>query len=76
MREGVFIGLALVGVSAFHLIPAVLVGEIPARWPVKPLTRDGKPEQFWMTFSVFSAAGLVGLVTLFWQSWHYFYVPH
>ena len=49
------------GVAAFHLVPAVLTGEIPSKWPVYPLTREAKPEQYRITFGVFLAAGAVGV---------------
>ena len=62
MKQIIFVGLALIAVSAFHLIPAVRSGEIPSRWPVNPLTREAKPIQFRIAFGVFLAAGLAGLL--------------
>lgn len=64
MTEWEFVGLGLMVVSAFHLIPAILTGTIPSRWPVRPLTRDGKPEQFKATFRVFLCTGFVGTMIL------------
>ena len=76
MQQSIFMGVSFIAVSAFHLIPAILSGEIPARWPVKPLTRSGKPKQFWATISVFAATGFVGLVMLLWVTWSYFFNAH
>jgi hypothetical protein len=64
MTSAEFTGLALLGVSAFHLIPAVLTGKIPSKWPVYPLTREAKPTEFRITFGVFLAAGMVGVAIL------------
>lgn len=61
MSGGMFLGLALIGVSAFHLVPALLTGRIPSKWPVYPLTREAKPVEYRITFGVFLIAGAVGL---------------
>ena len=61
MNQGVFVGLGLIAVAAYHLLPAVLTRTIPSNWPIKPLSRDAKPEQYRITFGVFAITGLVGL---------------
>lgn len=68
MSQSVFIGAALIAVSAYHLIPAILTGEIPATWPVKPLTRSGKPKEFWVTFGAMVASGTIGAIMILWSS--------
>ena len=64
MNGFALLGVALLVVSGIHLVPALLWGWIPANWPVHPLTRAGKPEQFWATFTVFAIAALVGAALL------------
>ena len=76
VSQNVFLGVALIGVSALHLIPAMLTGEIPANWPIKPLTRSGKPQQFWITFSLFAAAAIVGTLLLLLAMLRSFFGPH
>lgn len=62
MTQTLFVGLGFMAVAAFHLVPALRTGEIPSRWPVYPLTREAKPVQYQVTFSVFLAVGLIGLI--------------
>ncbi|MEP9359311.1 hypothetical protein [Sphingomonas sp. KR3-1] len=59
-----FVGLALIGVAAFHLVPAIATGTIPSNWPVRPLTGEAKPTQYRITFGVFAVAGLLGIALL------------
>ncbi|WP_133366413.1 hypothetical protein [Qipengyuania sediminis] len=54
----------MIGVSAYHVLPAVRHGFIPARWPVKPLTKNAKPREFNITLKVFYALGGLGLALL------------
>lgn len=58
------LGVALIVVSLYHLIPAIGTGEIPARWPVAPLRKDNKPKEYQITFVVFSAALAAGAILL------------
>lgn len=55
-----FVGIGLVAVGLFHIIPALVTGEIPARWPVAPLRKDNKPSEYNITFGVFAAAAIFG----------------
>jgi len=73
LSQTIFLGVGLVIVSAIHLIPAILTGEIPANPPIKPLTRSGKPEEFWITFGVFTAAGITGTLILIWNVGHFYF---
>jgi hypothetical protein len=56
-----FVGLALVAVAAYHLIPAFTTGTIPTRRKGRPLRQAAKPEEYRITFGVFMAAAVVGL---------------
>ena len=69
MTQILFVGLGFMAVAAFHLIPALRTGEIPSRWPVYPLTREAKPVQYQITFSVFIAIGFIGAVITIWALW-------
>lgn len=68
MRESVFVGVALIAVSALHLVSAALAGELPATWPVKPLTRCAQPRQFWATSAIFTLAGVTGAFLAIWPA--------
>jgi hypothetical protein len=61
MTQVEFAGLGLVSVAAYHLIPAVMTGAIPTRWPFAPLRRNTKPDEFRITFGAFWIAGVIGL---------------
>ena len=61
MNQVEFAGLTLVGLAAYHLIPAVSTGTIPTRWPFKPLRRAENPEEYPTTFAVFWVAAVGGL---------------
>jgi hypothetical protein len=47
-------------VSAYHLIPAALSGEIPTT-SARRICRDTKPTEFWVTCLVFAGAAALGL---------------
>jgi len=64
MDQQTFGGFALIGVAAFHLIPAWRTGEISSRWPYHPLTRETQPARFRRTVLVFSVAALIGAAML------------
>ena len=53
MNQVEFAGLTLVGLAAYHLIPAVSTATISTRWPFKPLRRAESPEECQTTFAVF-----------------------
>jgi hypothetical protein len=61
VRTPEFVGLGLIVVGLFHVLPGLVVGEIPARWPVSPLRRDNKPQEFAITLGVFIAAIILGI---------------
>ena len=54
------VGLALILVAAFHLIPAALTGSIPTTTS-RRIRRDERPAEFRTTCFVFSTAAIVGL---------------
>ena len=62
MRTPEFIGLGLIVVGLFHVIPALVTGKIPARWPIAPLRKDNKPDQYKTTFAVFVTAIIGGAI--------------
>ena len=57
------IGLALLFVAAFHLVPAALTQSIPTT-TAKRISRAEMPTQFWGTCAVMGAAALVGIALL------------
>jgi hypothetical protein len=57
-----FAGLALAAVGAFHLVPAVRAGTIPARWPVKPFRRSENPEAYWIGVAASAAMVTLGVI--------------
>jgi hypothetical protein len=59
-----FVGIGLIAVSFLHLIPAITTGEIPARWPFAPLTKETQPQHYKVTFAVFSLAAAAGAILL------------
>ena len=62
MTTAEFVGVGLIVVSLLHLIPAIATGEIPARWPYAPLTKETQPEHYKVTFAVFSIAAFAGAI--------------
>jgi hypothetical protein len=62
MTRSVFAGLALAAVGAFHLVPAIWAGTIPARWPFKPFRRSEKPQFYWIGVAASAAMVVLGLV--------------
>jgi len=58
------LGIALIVVSLYHLVPAITTGEIPARWPFAPLTKETRPQHYKITFAVFSIAAVAGVILL------------
>lgn len=52
------VGLALIAVAAFHLIPAALTGEIPTTTSRRIRRHE---TEFWITCGVFSVAAAIGL---------------
>jgi hypothetical protein len=53
------IGMALLAVAAYHLIPAALTGEIPTT-SARRVSRDANPTEFWMACLVFAVAAALG----------------
>ncbi|WP_114229091.1 MULTISPECIES: hypothetical protein [Sphingomonas] len=64
MNQQVFVGAALIGVSAFHLIPAWLTGKIPSNWPFDDLTDEAQTFHYRSTVAVFSCVGIAGVIIL------------
>ena len=58
------LGIALIVVSLFHLIPAITTGEIPARWPFARLTKETQPRHYKITVAVLSIAAVAGAILL------------
>jgi hypothetical protein len=56
-----FVGIALSLVGAFHLLPAIAFGCVPARWPFKPFRRTEDPQGYWLGVSISAAALLFGV---------------
>ena len=52
------VGLALIAVAAFHLIPAALTGEIPTTTSRRIRRHE---TEFWIACVVFSVAAVIGL---------------
>lgn len=57
------VGLALILVAAFHLVPAFTKGQIPKTMG-KPLSKAEHPTEFLITTCVFSAAALAGAMLI------------
>ena len=53
------IGVALIVVAAFHLLPAFTTGEIPTTTS-RRIRRDERPSEFWGTCIVMGAAAALG----------------
>ena len=64
MNQSVLIGLSLIAVAAFHLIPAYFTGEIPSRWPFYPLTRTSRPIRYRITIGTFVIGAVAGVCIL------------
>ena len=54
------IGIALMAVASFTLVPAALTGSIPTTTS-RRISRNERPKEFWATCIVMSSAALVGL---------------
>ena len=61
MRPEFGIGIALIAVAAYHLVPALMRGRMP-RTGARFFTRDERPTEFRITVGVFTAAAIIGLV--------------
>ncbi len=61
MNANVGLGLALIAVARYHLVPALTSGTIQKTMG-KPLTRADDPTQFQVAIYVFSGAAIVGVV--------------
>lgn len=61
-----FLGAMLIGFSAIHVIPAVLTGKMPQKWPTKPITREDNPIRFRFSLGIFASIGLIGVAMSFW----------
>ena len=61
MRPEFGIGVALIAVAAYHLVPALMRGRIP-RTGGRFFTRDERPTEFRITVWVFTGAAIIGLV--------------
>lgn len=60
MTTAEFVGLGLVGVAAYHLIPALMTNTIPTTRRGRPLRSADKSSEYRITLGVFLAAGLLG----------------
>ena len=55
--------LLIGGLMALALVlPSLVTGIVPTRWPKKPIHRHEKPRQFWTVVSIWSVAAAVALL--------------